>query len=53
LLETEYLQAVQAAELVWVKALIEDVRAGRLDWNEAWLRKIAAQFAPDPASVGH
>lgn len=52
LLETEYLCAAQAAELAWVMALIEDLRAGRLDWNEAWLRKIAAQFAPDLAGAG-
>lgn len=52
LLETEYLRAAQAAELAWVMALIEDLRAGRLDWNEAWLRKIAAQFAPDLAGAG-
>lgn len=53
LLETEYLRAVQTAELAWVKALIEDLHAGHLDWNEAWLRKIAAQFAPDLAGAGH
>lgn len=53
LLEAEYLRAVQAAELTWVQALIEDLRTGRLDWNEAWLRKIAAQFAPDLAGAGH
>ena len=52
LLETEYLRALQAAELAWVMALIEDLRAGRLDWNEAWLRKITAQFAPDLAGAG-
>jgi len=50
LLETEYVRAVQAAELKWVKELIHDLRSGRLHWNQAWLRKIAAQFQPDPAS---
>jgi DNA-binding PadR family transcriptional regulator len=50
LLEAEYLRAMQATELAWVKAVAEDLRAGRLTWSEAWLREIAAQFAPDPAS---
>lgn len=47
LLETEYLRAVQAAEFAWVNSVIDDLRAGRLSWSEAWLREIAAKFAPD------
>jgi DNA-binding PadR family transcriptional regulator len=47
LLEYEYLRAAQVTELAWVKAVIEDLRAGRLTWSEAWLREIAAQFATD------
>jgi DNA-binding PadR family transcriptional regulator len=50
LLEHEYLRAARDTELAWVKAVIEDLRAGRLTWSEAWLRQVAAQFAPDPAS---
>lgn len=50
LLETEYLRAVQVTELSWVNAVVEDLRAGRLTWSEAWLRQVAAQFASDPAS---
>jgi len=50
LLEGELLRAMQVTELTWVNALIEDLRAGRIDWSEAWLREIAAQFAPDLAS---
>jgi DNA-binding PadR family transcriptional regulator len=49
LLESEYLRAVQTTELSWVTAVIEDLRAGRLTWSEAWLRQIAAQFSPDSA----
>jgi DNA-binding PadR family transcriptional regulator len=49
LLETGYFRAVQATELSWVKAVVEDLRAGRLTWSEAWLRQIAAQFSPDLA----
>jgi DNA-binding PadR family transcriptional regulator len=50
LLEAEYLRAVQKTELSWVKAVIADLCEGRLTWNEAWLRKIAAQFSPDLTS---
>jgi DNA-binding PadR family transcriptional regulator len=52
LLETEYLRAVQVAELTWATSVIEDLRAGRLTWSEAWLHEIAAKFAPDPADAG-
>ena len=50
LLETEYFRALQVTELSWVNAVVEDLRAGRLTWSEAWLRQIAAQFSPDLAS---
>lgn len=50
LLEIEYLRAMHAAELVWVNGVIADLRAGRLTWNKAWLRKVAAEFASDPAN---
>lgn len=50
LLESEYLRAVQATELAWLRTVVEDLRAGRLTWSEAWLRQIAAQFSPDLAS---
>jgi DNA-binding PadR family transcriptional regulator len=50
LLEAEYVRAVQATELSWVRAVVEDLRAGRLTWSEAWLRQIAAQFSPDLAT---
>jgi DNA-binding PadR family transcriptional regulator len=50
LLEAEYVRAVQATELSWVKAVVEDLRAGRLNWSEAWVRQIAAQLTPDLTS---
>lgn len=50
LLEIEYLRAIHAAELAWVNSVIADLRAGRLKWNKAWLRKIAAEFSSDPAN---
>jgi DNA-binding PadR family transcriptional regulator len=47
LLEAEYVRAVQATELSWVKGIVEDLRAGRLTWSEAWLRQLSAQLTPD------
>ncbi|MET8518438.1 PadR family transcriptional regulator [Streptomyces sp. NPDC005077] len=41
-LETEYLQAVTAAELEWVRAVVEDLRAGRLSWSKEQLDALAA-----------
>jgi DNA-binding PadR family transcriptional regulator len=46
LLEEEYRKAVLEAELVWLRRVIGDLREGRLDWNEEWLREIAAAFLP-------
>lgn len=44
LLEEEYRQAMLKAELAWIRAVIEDLRSGRLTWSEQWLREIAAAF---------
>ena len=52
LLEMEYIRAAQVTELNWVQSVIEDLRSGRLTWSEAWLRAIAAQFAPEPTKGG-
>ncbi|MFF3000654.1 PadR family transcriptional regulator [Streptomyces sp. NPDC057950] len=41
-LETEYLQAVTAAELEWVRAVVEDLRAGGLSWSKEQLDAVAA-----------
>jgi len=46
LLEEEYRKAVLEAQLAWVRGVIEDLREGRLDWSERWLRDIAAKFLP-------
>ncbi|HWE46729.1 MAG TPA: PadR family transcriptional regulator [Caulobacteraceae bacterium] len=50
LLESEYLRAMRVTELTWVKAVIEDLRGGRLTWSDAWLREVAAQASPAPAN---
>lgn len=46
LLEEEYRRAVVAAELEWVRGVVEDLRAGRLTWDERWLRDLQATFIP-------
>jgi DNA-binding PadR family transcriptional regulator len=46
LLEEEYRQAVLDAELSWVSGLVDDLRTGRLTWNEPWRRQVAAALTP-------
>jgi DNA-binding PadR family transcriptional regulator len=46
LLESEYMAVLVRAEIVWLRAVVADLRAGRLTWSEKWLRQIAAQWAP-------
>jgi DNA-binding PadR family transcriptional regulator len=49
MLEEEYRLALLEAELAWLRGVIDDLRARRLDWSEQWLREIAAAFIPpDP-----
>ena len=50
LLETEYVRAVTAAELKWVKTVVDDLRAGKLEWNIQDLANIAKNFTPPDAS---
>jgi DNA-binding PadR family transcriptional regulator len=38
LLESEYRRAVLAAELQWVRSVINDLRSGLITWNEAWMQ---------------
>ena len=44
-LEVELLQAQARAELRWVEAVADDLRAGRLTWNKAWLKKAVKELA--------
>jgi DNA-binding PadR family transcriptional regulator len=37
LIEDEYRTAVERAELAWLHALLDDLRAGRLTWDRAFL----------------
>lgn len=41
-LETEYLRAVTAAELAWVRAVVEDLLTGALSWSREQLDALAA-----------
>lgn len=38
LLETEYMLTVQRAELNWVRAVIADLHAGVLTWDQEWMK---------------
>ncbi|KQV11401.1 PadR family transcriptional regulator [Kitasatospora sp. Root107] len=46
-LETEYLRAVTAAELEWVRTVVEDLRTGRLSWSKEQLDALAARPVQD------
>jgi DNA-binding PadR family transcriptional regulator len=48
LLEIELLRANCATELKWVRSVVEDLRSGKLTWNEKWLRKMAKKFSEPP-----
>jgi DNA-binding PadR family transcriptional regulator len=43
LLETEYQRATLETELEWVRAVVDDLRTGRLTWSEEWLRQFSEQ----------
>jgi DNA-binding PadR family transcriptional regulator len=45
LLEFEYLRAMRFTELTWVSSVLAELKSGKITWNEAWLRRIAAKFA--------
>jgi DNA-binding PadR family transcriptional regulator len=44
LLDEEYRRALLVAELTWVRSVVADLRAGHLDWDESWRRKVAEKF---------
>jgi DNA-binding PadR family transcriptional regulator len=46
LLETEYQRAVLETELAWVRGVLGDLRAGKLTWDEASMRALAAKISP-------
>src|SRR5215204_1907037 len=54
LLETEYQRATLETELEWVRAVVDDLRTGRLTWGEEWLRQFSEQpmAAPEGEDQG-
>jgi DNA-binding PadR family transcriptional regulator len=44
LIEDDYRQAMLAAEIRWLEAVIDDLRSKRLTWSAAWLKQISAQL---------
>src|SRR2546421_5189755 len=49
LIEEEYLRAALRTELEWVCAVADDLRAGRLTWDDEWLRAVASSSAAGSA----
>jgi DNA-binding PadR family transcriptional regulator len=48
LIETEYVRMLAAAELKWVKSVVEDLRTSNLkmDWGHEEISELAQQFTP-------
>ena len=51
LMDDEYRRAVTAAELAWLRGVIEDLRAGTLTWNFEMFAEIAGEL-PDADALG-
>ncbi|WP_220399012.1 PadR family transcriptional regulator [Granulicella sp. WH15] len=47
-LEVELLHAQATAELRWVQSIAGDLRAGRLTWSKAWLKKAVKELTQQP-----
>ncbi|HUA06748.1 MAG TPA: PadR family transcriptional regulator [Solirubrobacteraceae bacterium] len=44
LLEEDYRKTLLEAELSWLRGVIDDLREGRLTWNEEWLLELFGRF---------
>lgn len=44
-LEHEYLRTVTEAELRWVEAVLDDLRAGHLTWDREWLAEVSERLS--------
>jgi DNA-binding PadR family transcriptional regulator len=49
LMDDEYRRAVTAAELAWVKSVVDELRAGTLTWSYEMLAEYAESHPDDPA----
>jgi DNA-binding PadR family transcriptional regulator len=47
LLEVELVLAKTVAERDWVAGVVDDLRSGRLTWDEEWLRSMAERFSTE------
>jgi len=47
LLDPEFLRAMTAAELAWVRRVVADLRSGALTWSHEELAEAARAFLPD------
>ena len=47
LIETEYQRAMAAAELKWVREVLDDMRTGRLSWTKADFASAADAYRQD------
>lgn len=45
-LEDEYQREVTDTELRWVRSLLDDLRTGRLSWDEEWIRAVGERLEP-------
>lgn len=46
MLEVEYVLTVRRAEATWVRAVIEDLESGELQWSRESLQRLAAEYSP-------
>jgi DNA-binding PadR family transcriptional regulator len=47
MLEEELRRATVKAEVDWLRSVIDDLRTGRIAWNDQWLQEMAAKFEHD------
>jgi DNA-binding PadR family transcriptional regulator len=46
MLEEAYRRTMLAAELAWLRAVVQELATGQLTWDDQWLREIAAAYTP-------
>ena len=52
LLESEYMAALARAEIKWLRGVTADLKAKKLTWSDAWLRRMAATLEPTSGETG-
>ena len=46
-LENDYLRALTEAEPYWVETVLEELVAGRLTWDRAWLAEVSRRLSDE------